>query len=306
VSFDKCKDLAASAGDHRRLAAALINLGSLELQLGRAETGVGMIEQAISLREHACGRAAPETIDALLDLARSLMVTGKTEQAAAVADDAVLRIEETSANAEQLAHLKLVGLSVQIELAARLKRVMEKSSVDELLQVGNGSESVLQLAATYYASQNMFRETIDVLKRMEETDELLAQIGMLHMSAGDNELAEEVLVRALRSAESTHGMQSMGLAKPLWLLALAQQVCKRPQDAQKQLLRLLALIKNRGDEKNNEFQARVTRQLAILSAEQGMPNQHLHYLKTALRLAEPFQELKASLEQDIALAQKKT
>jgi tetratricopeptide (TPR) repeat protein len=285
VSFDKCKDLAASAGDHRRLAAALINLGSLELQLGRAETGVGMIEQAISLREHACGRAAPETIDALLDLARSLMVTGKTEQAAAVADDAVLRIEETSANAEQLAHLKLVGLSVQIELAARLKRVMEKSSVDELLQVGNGSESVLQLAATYYASQNMFRETIDVLKRMEETDELLAQIGMLHMSAGDNELAEEVLVRALRSAESTHGMQSMGLAKPLWLLAL---------------------IKNRGDEKNNEFQARVTRQLAILSAEQGMPNQHLHYLKTALRLAEPFQELKASLEQDIALAQKKT
>lgn len=298
ASFEKCRDLAASAGDKERLAAALVNLSSLLLQMGKGEEGLELLERAVALREEVCGSFAPETIDGLIDRSRSLMVLGRPEEAWTATEAALERLEECTGDADQVGHLKLVGLSVQVELATRLKRALNGSE-QELLAMAGENEHVLQLVATYYASQNDTKATVAVLSRMQETDDVLTQLGMLHMAANEHEQAEKVLMKALRSCEKQHGVQSSTLAKPLWLLALALQGGRKPHDAQRQLLRLLALVKK---EKNDEFEARVARQLAIVSQQQGLPNQHLYYLKYAIRLAEPFPELKTALQEELATA----
>jgi tetratricopeptide (TPR) repeat protein len=205
-------------------------------------------------------------------------------------------------DAEQLRHLTLLVWSLLVELASRLKRPVSEDGVQQLLALADGNEQTLQLVATYYASQNRSQDTIAVLKLLPESEDVLTQMGMLHMSANENEAAQEVLTRALRLLEKEHGVQSLYLAKTLWLLGLALQGAKRPHDAQRHLLRLMALVKK---ENNAEFEARVSRQLAIVSAQQGLPNQHLYYLKYALRLAEPFPELKSALEQELAITLKK-
>lgn len=263
----------------------------------RGDEALAMLERAVALREEHCGHAAPETVDVLLDRARALLLLGRSDaETSAAADEAVERLEDCTGDAEQTSHLRLAALTLQIELATRAKRAVEGRDVEELIALSEGDENVLQLVATYYASQNQTKKTLEVLDKMkQETPDLLSQKGMLLMSDNQFDKAQEVLTKALRLAEKD-GLQSLSVAKPLWLLALAFQGQKKPHDAQRHLMRLMQLAKK---EKDDEFEAKIARQLSIVSAMQGNPNQQLYYLKYAVRLAEPFQELKQTLEKEL-------
>jgi tetratricopeptide (TPR) repeat protein len=280
--FDACVRLAGD--DKAQRSAALVNLASLEVQLGAPDRAVSLLREAVTAREAASGENAPETVDALMDLARALMVHGRLEEANAQTASALERLEAcVEAPADLRQHLRRAGLVLQVELATRLQRPAPEEVLTELLDTHASDENVLRLVATHYASRKMDRETATVLKRLPETDETLEQLGMLHIAGGRFSEAEEVLTRALERAEAAHGKSSEKLAKPLWLLSQSLSGNK-PHDAQRILMRLLVLLKARPDQ--TDFQARVARQLAAVSVRQGLPNQALYFLRSAVNLAE--------------------
>lgn len=281
LEFESC---VALAGDEpARRSAALVNVAGLELRLGSPERAVALLREVVATREQAAGERAPETVDALLDLARALMEQGRAEEAAAQAETALARLgEEPLADEELQQHLRRAGLLLQVELATRLQRAVPEPALAELLQLAS-DEAALRLVATYYAARRMDSETVAVLRRMQETEETLEQLGMLHIAGGRLAEAQGVLTRALARAEATHGKTSDKLVKPLWLLAQSLTTDK-PHDAQRVLMRILVLVKARPEGK--DFQARVARQLAAVSVRQGLPNQALYYLRSAATLAE--------------------
>ncbi len=283
-SFEQCEALARRSCDATQLSLALVNVAGVELHLGAVERSVLLVTEAVELREKVLGAGAAETIDALLDLGRSLMVAGRLEEAAAKTEDALQRLEEGKTVAADVHnHLRQSLLALQIELLTRLQLPMKEGSVTELLVLAGNDEHVLRLVATYYAARKMQQETIAVLQKLPESESTLEQLGMLLMAGGRHAEAATSLTRAVELAENAHGKVSDKLIKPLWLLAQSHANDK-PHDAQRLLLRVLALLRARKDGK--DFQAHVTRSLAGVSVKQNLPNQALYYLRSAVALAE--------------------
>ena len=238
---------------------------------------LGRVREARKIREGRMAATAPAVLDVVLDEARLMGMAGEENR---VLVEEALEKSEAVEEEEVAAHLKRRALGMLVESAVRGGwRLDEK----RLREAEAGDEELQRMAATYLVGQKQPGEAVLLLRKMEQTMEVMTQTGMLLMATNREEEAREVLEKALREAEKQLGNTSVGLAKPLWLLA--QSNAKRhPQEAQKQLLRVLELVKKQQGQE--EFAARITHQLAAVSLAQGLPNQTTFYLRQALRLAE--------------------
>ena len=279
AAFRRGGEAAREAGEAEALASALVNEAAVEA--GEGEEGVaralGRVREARKIREGRMAATAPAVLDVVLDEARLMAMAG--EENRGLVEEALEKSEAVEEE-EVAAHLKRRALGMLVESAVRGGwRLDEK----RLREAEAGDEELQRMAATYLVGQKQPGEAVLLLRKMEQTMEVMTQTGMLLMASNREEEAREVLEKALREAEKQLGNTSVGLAKPLWLLAQSN-VKRHPQEAQKQLLRVLELVKKQQGQE--EFAARITHQLAAVSLAQGLPNQTTFYLRQALRLAE--------------------
>ena len=231
------------------LAATLTALGVLRHERGDYGEAEALYRRALPLIEKQSGKESPDVMSLLNNLALLLQAQGKLDEA----ESFFRRILETDR--------KLNGNN-QVNVAT------------DLNQIGN----LLLQKKDYEAAEPYLREAVDIMRKEKHPwlSIVLGNFGWLLTAKGDYANAEATFAEALDFGLKTLGEKNQDVANMRSKYSVCLVKLKKFDEAEKQLLIALPILRDTAGEKD-EMTQKAIRRLVELYQEWGKPNQAARY-----------------------------
>jgi len=190
--------------EEQRLAGLLVNLAILEGQRGEHRVAEGMQRRALAIRERVQGRDHPETATVLNNLANTLMVLNRDDEAIAANEEALARIGRT------------YGLDHPLVATFRVARA---GLLNERGERGPAAEELRAAVAVYEATLGPEHRDLVIIHN---------NLGQILLEDGQAEPARRAFERALAAAEA-NDLYERPAAMPA-LVGLARALTELKQD----------------------------------------------------------------------------
>ena len=295
---------AAAAEDHRRsgaldeLTTDLNNLAFVESQLGAPEQALAHMREAVDVTRQLVGDGSPVVAVTLSTLVESQLRTGRLDGALEACEEAVSLFDGhpevdvmTWAEAEarcaevQIAQGDRTGLARMERTRSRLEDSLGADSPEYALLL----QLVSQLLETIGDVEEALAVNLEALERARAIGDpqLLAQalnnVGMVQVSVGQPEAAEQNLIAALETWDASIGISHPHAARCLMNLGVARSDLGRFKEAQRTLLDSLELLDAIGG--LPRYQVDTLLALGHVEGELGLHEQARGHLEQAITLA---------------------